>query len=273
MRTKKLLLVLALLMAAALSLLIAPRLARAGDKALWPKAGNVIKQSDRLKLDVSHSEDGYFMAMISRTTSKRLKLRVVTGETTLDYDLPGDGGSIVVPLQMGSGKYKITLYENTTGRKYASAGTITLTVKLKREDGAFLYPNQYVDYNQATLAVAKADELCAGKSEREAYDAVCAYLKTYAYDVIKAINIKPGMLPDIDDCFERRRGVCQDLAAVMCCMLRTQGIPSRLVIGMADKNYHAWTVITLDGQDVFYDPTAALKAISIPRTYTVERFY
>ena len=29
--------------------------------------------------------------------------------------------------------------------------------------------------------------------------------------------------------------VCQDLAAIMCCMLRTQGLPARLVIGYADK--------------------------------------
>ena len=56
-------------------------------------------------------------------------------------------------------------------------------------------------------------------------------------------------------------------------MLRVLGIPSRLVIGYADDNYHAWTVSIVDGQEIFYDPTAALNAIETPREYTVERYY
>ena len=51
-------------------------------------------------------------------------------------------------------------------------------------------------------------------------------MKTFSYDYIKAINIKAGMLPDIPGTWDKRMGVCQDLAAIMCCMLRTQGIVS-----------------------------------------------
>ena len=188
-------------------------------------------------------------------------------------DLPGSGDFIVVPLQMGSGKYKVTLYENTSGKKYAAAGSVTIKAKLTREDGAFLYPNQYVDYDEATKAVAYADKLCAGMSPKEAFNAVCTHMKTFSYDYIKAINIKAGMLPDIPGTWDKRMGVCQDLAAIMCCMLRTQGLPARLVIGYADKGYHAWTVTEINGEDAFYDPTAALNAISKPKKYTVERFY
>ena len=73
--------------------------------------------------------------------------------------------------------------------------------------------------------------------------------------------------------YEKKMGVCQDLSAIMCCMLRTQGIPCRLIIGYADKNYHAWTVAQVGGQEMFFDPTAALSAISPPKAYSVERFY
>jgi len=272
MKPKKLLYAAAtvLLLTAAL---FAVQLALAGEGAKFPKEGETIKQDEKLKLDTSNTSEGYFMAKVSKETSKRLKLRVVTGDTTLDYNLPGTGDYIVVPLQMGSGKYKITLYENTSGKKYAATGSITITAKLTREDGAFLYPNQYVDYDEATKAVAYADQLCADMSSQEAFDAVCTHMKTFVYDYIKAINIKPGMLPDIPGTWDKRMGVCQDLAAIMCCMLRTQGLPARLVIGYADKSYHAWTVTEIDGKDVFYDPTAALNAISKPKKYTVERFY
>ncbi len=210
---------------------------------------------------------------MSKKTTKKLKLRVVIGDTTLDYDLPNTGENIVVPLQMGNGKYKITLYENTSGKKYAAAGSITITAKLTRKDGAFLYPNQYVNYNAKTKAVAQADALCKGKNESNTFDTVCTYMKSFAYDYIKAINIKPGMLPDIEGSWDKRMGVCQDLAAITCCMMRSQGIPAKLVIGYADKSYHAWTVVTVDGKNVLYDPTAALNAISKPKKYTVERFY
>ena len=68
-------------------------------------------------------------------------------------------------------------------------------------------------------------------------------------------------------------GVCQDLSAIMACKLRTQGIPCKLMIGYADKQYHAWTVSIINGEEVFYDPTAALNAISKVKEYTLERFY
>ena len=253
--------------------LFAVQLSLAGEGAKFPKTGKTTKQDQKLRLDISNTSEGYFMAKVSKKTSKKLKLRVVTGDTTLNYDLPGSGDFIVVPLQMGSGKYKVTLYENTSGKKYAAAGSVTIKAKLTREDGAFLYPNQYVDYDEATKAVAYADKLCAGMSPKEAFNAVCTHMKTFSYDYIKAINIKAGMLPDIPGTWDKRMGVCQDLAAIMCCMLRTQGLPARLVIGYADKGYHAWTVTEINGEDAFYDPTAALNAISKPKKYTVERFY
>ena len=45
-----------------------------------------------------------------------------------------------------------------------------------------------------------------------------------------------------------------------------------LAIGYADQYYHAWTLTVLDGQEVFFDPTAALDAIDA-KNYSVERMY
>ena len=244
-------------------------------KAKWPESpGKTVKKSEKLKIDVSNMAEGYFTAAVQKKTSKALKLRVTSGKETLTYDLNGKGEMEVFPFQLGSGKYEITLWENVSGKKYSAAGKVTITVKLSREDGAFLYPNQYVDYTIKTQAVQMAQELCKGKSDKEAFDAICSFMKTqFVYDFVKAATIKPGMLPDIEGSYKKHMGVCQDLSAIMVCMLRTQGIPSRLMIGYADKNYHAWTVSTIGGEEVFYDPTAALNAISKPKTYSVERFY
>ena len=244
-------------------------------QAKWPSSpGKNVKKSEKLKVDLSNMSEGYFVAAVQKKTSKALKLRVTFNGETLTYDLNGKGENEVFPFQMGSGKYEITLWENVSGKKYSAAGKISVTVKLTREDGAFLYPSQYVNYTEKSKAVAKAEELCKDLSDKEAFAAICKFMKTqFVYDFVKAASIKPGILPDIDGCYDKHMGVCQDLSAIMACMLRTQGIPCKLMIGYADKQYHAWTVTIIDGKEVFYDPTAALNAISKPKNYSVERFY
>ena len=107
----------------------------------------------------------------------------------------------------------------------------------------------------------------AEKSEKRRFG------RYFVYDFIKAINIKPGMLPDIDGSYSKKMGVCQDLSAIMVAMLRTQGIPSRLIIGYADSQYHAWTMTMINGEETFFDPTAAIAAISQVKEYSMERYY
>ncbi len=247
----------------------------AAAEAKWPEGSSKgQKTNGKMKVDVTNISEGYFMAAVSSKSKHRMKLRVVKSGETLTYDLNSDGNFEVFPLQLGSGKYEVSLYENVSGKKYSSAGKMTIDVKLKREDGAFLYPNQYVNYTAKTPAIAVANKICAGKGEKETYALIRKYIiDNYGYDFIRAATIKAGELPDIDYCYEKKMGVCQDLSALMIAMLRSQGIPARLMIGYADKNYHAWTIATIESKDVFFDPTAALNAISKPISYSVERYY
>ncbi len=264
-----------LCLAAALLLSGSSGLLCAAAEAKWPEGSKSGKKTDgKLIVDLTNTSEGYFMAAVSKKNSHRMKLRVTKDGETLTYDLNGDGDYEVFPLQLGSGKYEISLYENVSGKKYSSAGKISIKVTLTREDGAFLYPNQYVNYTELTKAVKVANEMCAGKNEKEVYTLIRKYIMdNYGYDFIKSVTVAAGELPDIDGCYEKKMGVCQDLSALMVCMLRSQGIPARLMIGYADKNYHAWTVTSVAEKEVFFDPTAALNAISKPVSYSVERYY
>ena len=225
-------------------------------------------------VDYSHASEGYILARAKKSKS-RLKLRISIGDETYTYDLNQNGKYEVFPLQQGSGTYKCVLYRNTSGKKYTQDGSITVKAKLNREDAAFLCPNQYVNYDADTPAVAKAAEICEGlTSDRKKYEAIREYITSnYLYDYVQAITVGAGELPDIDRCYEKRMGICQDLSALAVCMLRTQGIPARLMIGYADKNYHAWVSVSIDGEDILFDPTADLKAVTQPKTYTLERYY
>ena len=248
--------------------------AGAGADALWPAAGGNEQRSGKMKLDVSFLTEGYFLAAIQKPSSHRLKLRVVKDGETLTYDLNNQGEYEVFPLQLGNGNYEVSLYENVSGKKYSQEGKISLSVRTRLPGVCYLYPNQYVHYTQLSEAVAKAGELCAGKDPKEAYAIVCEFMKdNFVYDFIKALTVQAGQLPEIDKSYANRMGVCQDLAAVMVCMLRTQGIPARLIIGYADNQYHAWTQTKLGGTDELFDPTAALNAITPVKVYSIERYY
>ena len=244
------------------------------DEARWPAPVKSPKTNGKLRVDANHTKEGYFQASISKKSKKKMKMRVVKGKESLTYDLNSNGDYEVFPFQLGDGKYEITLYENISGKKYSTAGKINVTVKLTDENSPFLYPNQYVNYTQTTKAVAAAADLCKDKKDDESFTAVCDYMRTrFVYDYLKATTVKPGMLPDIEGSWDKHMGVCQDLSAIMACMLRTQGIPCRLVIGYADKQYHAWITAVVNGKEEFYDPTNALSAIKKPRNYSVERCY
>ncbi len=245
------------------------------EETLWPgDPGKSIESDGKLLVDTGYVSDGYFWAAVRDTNKHRLKLRVIKGDQTLTYDLNGDAEYECFPLQLGSGDYEISLYENVSGKKYAGSGKLTIYAGMENEDSCFLIPNQYVHYTPSSEAVLESETRCAGMSAAETYTSVCDFMTgSFVYDFIKALTIQAGQLPEIDECFATRKGVCQDLSAVMCCMLRTRGVPARLMIGYADSNYHAWVEFRMDGKDYFFDPTAAINGIGKVNTYSVERYY
>lgn len=261
-----------LVLALALLLFAAGAVAYASSEdAVWPEnSGEVVESDGKLIIDASHADQGYVMCCVSASTGHRMKVRVTYNGAQLMYDLDSEGGYEVFPLQLGSGKYEFSLFENVKGSKYSAEGKIVLTVELGDENAPFLVPNQYVNYVRTTNAVLKSDELA---TQGDIYKTVCDFMTNeFSYDFVRAKTISSGELPEIDQCFENRSGICQDLSAVMVCMLRVQGIPAKLMIGYADKYYHAWTVAVVDGEEVFFDPTAAIGCLNAKK-YSTERFY
>ena len=244
------------------------------EDAVWPESSGTDVQTDgKLIIDASHMDQGYVMCCVSAPTNHGLKMRVTYNGAQLTYDLDNAGDYEVFPLQLGSGKYEFALFENVKGSKYSAQGKVVLSAKLADENAAFLVPNQYVDYVRTTNAVIKSDELA---TQGDVYNAVLDFMKSeFSYDFVRAEGYRqqrPVPLPEIEECFDNRAGVCQDLSAIMVCMLRVQGIPAKLMIGYADKYYHAWTVAVVDGKEVFCDPTHEIGCIDAKK-YTIERFY
>ena len=264
-----------LMSCAALVLAVCALIIFAAVRINLPEAsGKTVKKNGKMTVDCSNMSEGYVIVK-GKKSEKRLKLQISSGKNKLNYDINSDGEYEVFPLQFGNGKYQIALFENASGKKYARAGSVKLNVSMTDELSCFLYPNQYVSYDAKTPCVVYAQKMCKGmKDQAEIYKAICNYVtSTFAYDYIQSVTVKPGQLPQIDECWDKKMGICQDLAAMTCAMLRSQGVPARLMIGMAGNTYHAWVTAVVNGEEQFFDPTAELNASSKNATYTIERYY
>lgn len=199
-------------------------------------------------VDTSHVSQGYVAA--SAVSDSRLKFQVVYGDVKYNYDLPSDGTPQCYVLQSGSGEYTFRVMQNTTEDKYAQAYATTVTVTLESEFAPFLRPSQMVNYDAGSACVAKASELAAQASTESGVVAnIYAYIQNNIdYDTQKAETVQSGYLPDPDETLASGKGICYDYASLAAAMLRSQGIPTKLITGYVEPGelYHAWNMIWLE---------------------------
>lgn len=196
-------------------------------------------------LDASHTDQGYVMASY-KGEAQKVKIQVKTpDEEVYTYLLDTTGDYETFPLNAGNGLYNVSIYENVMDDMYAMALTQDLDVTITDEFLPFLYPNQYVWFNDDVHAVAKAQELAADcYTDFDVVSNVYHYVITnITYDDEKAATVEYGYLPDVDETLASGKGICFDYASLMAAMLRSQDIPTRLEIGYADTIYHAWISI------------------------------
>lgn len=208
-----------------------------------PKTDAVV--ADNGWIDFSNAKLGYISAAYTGKSSGA-KLRIKCGDMTYDYDLETDGTAQYFPLSCGSGTYSVILYEKLEGTKYTRAAETEFKASIADEVGIFLYPNDYIMFAKKSSCVSKAAELCAGKSDViEKIAAVFGWVTdniTYDYDL--AATVQSGYVPDPDRTLSRKKGICFDYASLVAAMLRSQDIPTRLVIGYASPDiYHAWNEV------------------------------
>lgn len=194
-------------------------------------------------------------------SKRKMKIKLQCGEKVIYHDIKD---KLVVPLTFGSGVYSFILYEQSAGNKYHQKSICKKKVVL--DANAYTYSaNSYVNFDQTSKFYTLAREL-------NNFDNIYDYLVNhFSYDYIEAIvSAKQAFtIINLNDVFTKKRGVCYSLSALFAAMLRICKIPTKLVIGTANYNPHAW--IETNGK--IYDLANILAGENTDINYKSERFY
>ena len=226
------------------------------------------------EIDYSNIRYGYVKVRYNGTANVRVVLTAPNG-TQYQYRINNNNNWEVIPLSEGNGRYQIGLFEQVSGNRFAVVDRIDVTVTLENEFAPFLRPNQFVNFNRNSRVVTLADEVTRGStSVVDSVGRIFQYVvDNIEYDFELARTVQSGYVPNLDQVLQRRRGICFDYAALMTAMTRSQGIPTKLVIGYVGDVFHAWIsvysedtgwiedIIFFDGNEWrIMDPTFAATA-------------
>ena len=210
-----------------------------------------VVSADAPQIDTSHVSDGY--VVVHAQDDARLKFQVSKGDAVYNYDLPNTGEPTVFSLNMDSGTYLFRIMKNTDANNYVEIDSTQADVQLSSEFAPYIIPNQFCNYDENSECVALARELTADATNQgEAVEKVCDYIIEHIdYDTEKAalLTTITGYIPNPDETLASQSGVCFDYASLGAAMLRSLGLPTKIITGYVSPGdlYHAWIMVYIDG--------------------------
>lgn len=218
---------------------------------LEPRA-QVLIGNARASVDVSYLSHGLIRVKYNETEApKKLKVLIEKDLERYTYDLNPKGEFEPLPLQMGDGTYSLKVLSNIVDNRYAVIFGTSLDVQLVNENAPFLTAHQLVKFDENSTTAELAQSLTADAERDDTkIEIICSYIvDNISYDYDKAKTVKPGYLPVCDEILEAGKGICFDYASLLAAMLRSVGIPAKLVTGYVapDDLYHAWNEVYIQG--------------------------
>ncbi len=205
---------------------------------------------ESFEIDGAHGGEGYFA--VTAKSRQRIRLQVISARgSEIVYNVPNTGRPAFYPLSDGSGLYKIRLMRKLTDdprdADYECVLEKSCEAALFDEFQPFLRPSAYVWFTGYSDCVSEAAALCAGLSDD---DEKIARIRSFildrlSYDETLADAEEQGFIRDPDAILAGGKGLCLDYAVLAAAMLRSQGIPAKVVYGRmsAAENSHAWNMV------------------------------
>ena len=213
-------------------------------EVLVPTASGVdVEENGQAIVDFSNKQDGYIMARYIEDTDMEIRLLIMAPDgVQYQYALHPGQDFEAFPLSASDGLYEIGVWKQVEGTRYSMVLSTVIDVVLVDEFAPFLRPNQFVNFNSDSEVVRKAAELTAGITGfMDRLSAIYHFvINNIVYDVELAETVQLGYVPDVDSVLASGKGICFDYSSLITAMLRSQGIPTKLVIGFTADVKHAW---------------------------------
>lgn len=243
--------------------------------ALFVLSGTTALAASTIDINTENTEEGYISVKFNTGSEKKIKLMVSSGDTKYYYNLSNSEEYVNFPLQMGNGAYQVAVYENTSGTKYRKLTSKSFTVTIQDEKVVYLNSIQEISFDEEDAAVLLAAQMkeeattakrastgdpLAKLTERELIDLYYNYVvQNIQYDYDKIDGLEYNYLPRNNATLETKTGICYDYSSLLASMLRSQGVPTKLIKGYTTWTsvYHAWNEIYLEdeGRWVIVDTT------------------
>jgi len=207
-------------------------------------------RNDEAVIDYSNKHEGYITVHYKGDTTNELRVMITAPDDKEYIYKLNNGTTEVFPLTEGDGKYKIGLHEHVEGNAFRDLLITTVDVELDDEFAPFIRPSQYVNYCNDNTIKEKATELSIDLDNFfDLTEAIFNYvINNISYDEDLSINATFGHIPQLDIIIEQGSGICFDIASLTAGMLRSVGIPAKLVFGeynnpYIEYTYHAWVKV------------------------------
>ncbi len=259
---------------------------------LWAfGAISVNAAGNSFNINFEDSSKGIVKVLFNTGTDKKVKLLIQKDADRYVYNLDNQIGAVNFPLQHGDGYYTVSIYENVYGSSYRRLTAAGAYVTLENPNIVFLQSVQEIDWNLERVAIAKANQLVAAAleakrlksgdaqsvlTEQETLKAIYDFVTAnVVYNYTKIHGLPYNYLPNIDSTIVTLDGICYDYSSLLASMLRSQGIPTKLVKGYTTTTnvYHAWNEIysSVEKKWMIVDSTFDAYYLQHNRPFTFEK--
>lgn len=223
----------------------------------------------------NYSKQGIVDLFYNAGTNKKVKLVISLGRERYTYDINDDTKYIYFPLQMGNGTYEIEIFENVKEDKYKKVYQKKAYYEIADDRLVYLNTIQIVNWQGDQTAVQVAEELIRNEKIRryeelndqpfdeadlesitltdlEKIETIYLYVvQNIRYDYSKPGRLTSDYIPDIEDVFNEKEGICYDYSAILASMLRSLNIPTKLIKGYttATSAFHAWNEVYVEDEN------------------------
>jgi len=220
----------------------------------------IVPGSAQIIIDTSQAQKGNINVFVDEPLEKKTKLSILKDGKRVNYDLVKSNEEIPFTLTFGSGRYEVRVLEQKQGNSYVQLKSKVFNVKLEDEQKIYLNSNIEVNWNYDQEVIKLAHELTKDlKTDKEKIEAIYQYvIQNYEYDFEKIKKLDSTYKPNLDKVYVEKKGICYDYSAIFAGMLRSVGIPAKLVKGYMvamQDTYHAWNEVLIDGKWETIDTT------------------